>query len=112
MVNGIFVKDDTLVVFQQDAANNGYEERLYYNPFYYTSQHTSILIYDLSDRVTPSLAKNVTVDGNYFNSRMIGNHVYVIVNQPAVLTNETIPPSGTPSGQRIIGDCSVHHLSY
>jgi uncharacterized secreted protein with C-terminal beta-propeller domain len=89
-VSGIFVKDDTLVVFQQEGAYYGYEERLYYNPFYNTSQHTSILIYDLSDRQTPTLATNVTVDGNYFNSRMIEDHVYVIVNQLAVLVNETI----------------------
>lgn len=90
VVNGIFVKDDTLVVFQHEVGSYGFEERLYYNPFYYTSQHTSILIYDLEDRLTPSLAKNVTVDGSYFNSRMIGDHVYVIVNYPAVLNNETI----------------------
>jgi len=45
---------------------------------------TSVKVYDVSDRANPVLARNVTVDGYYFNSRMIGDHVYMVVNQPAI----------------------------
>jgi len=45
---------------------------------------TSIKVYDVSDKASPVLARNVTVDGYYFNSRMIGDYVYMVVNQPAI----------------------------
>jgi len=45
---------------------------------------TSIKVYDVSDRANPVLARNVTVDGYYFNSRMLGDYVYMVVNQPAI----------------------------
>ncbi len=45
---------------------------------------TSVRIYDVSDRTNPVLARNVTIDGYYFNSRMIDDYVYLAVNQPAI----------------------------
>ena len=37
---------------------------------------------DVSDKSSPSLARNVSIDGSYYDSRMIGDYVYVIANQP------------------------------
>ncbi len=38
-------------------------------------------VYDISDRENPQHRRNVTVDGYYFDSRMIGDEVYVIATQ-------------------------------
>jgi uncharacterized secreted protein with C-terminal beta-propeller domain len=53
---------------------------------------TFVNVYDVSDKVHPVLARNFTLSGSYFNSRMIGDYVYAVVNQPAyVLENNVLP---------------------
>lgn len=41
-------------------------------------------VYDVGNGENPILKRDVSFDGNYFNSRMIGDYVYVIINSPAV----------------------------
>ena len=50
-------------------------------PYFY-SPKMFVKVYDVTDRSSPVLIRNLTVDGNYFDARMIGDHVYVIVNSP------------------------------
>lgn len=75
-VNAIFINKDKLIIFTQK-----YPEPFYYVPFIPIPRHTktNIFIYDISDRVNPKIERKITVDGNYFDSRMIGDYVYVIV---------------------------------
>ncbi|MDH7506510.1 MAG: beta-propeller domain-containing protein, partial [Candidatus Thermoplasmatota archaeon] len=40
-----------------------------------------IKIYDISSRANPILVKNIEIDGTYFDSRMIGNYVYVVSSE-------------------------------
>ncbi|MEM0372752.1 MAG: beta-propeller domain-containing protein, partial [archaeon] len=86
----MFVNSDKLVVF-----GNKYKQyeapamEFYYKP-YYSQETTFVKIYDVSDRANPSLSKDIAIDGSYFNSRMIGDHVYVIVNS-YVYENVTMP---------------------
>ena len=82
-VSDIFVNGDRLVVFGSDytASTSGASaERMIYH--YFNSQTTFANIYDISDRKSPTLAHNVSADGSYVSSRMIGNHVYMIINEP------------------------------
>src|SRR3989338_3062432 len=82
-VSDIFVNGDRLVVFGSDytASTSGASaERMIYP--YFNSQTTFANIYDISDRKSPTLAHNVSADGSYVSSRMIGNHVYMIINEP------------------------------
>jgi len=55
---------------------------------------TYIWVYDLSEaRSYPHLERTVSVDGYYTSSRMIGDYVYAITGQPAVLNaSEPILP--------------------
>lgn len=87
----IFINQDRLVVFGQVYETYHDGGPLYKGvavdsissiryPYYQTSK-TFINIYDISDRSNPVLAKNYTIDGNYYNSRMIGDYVYLITNQ-------------------------------
>ena len=47
---------------------------------------THIWVYDLSDVSSyPTLERTVSVDGYYTSSRMIGDYVYAVTGQPAVL---------------------------
>ena len=80
----IFVNGDRLVVF-------GWEDYSYTTsiatdigilPPRVNTQKTFIDIYDITDRSNPVLERNVSVDGNYYDARMIGDYVYAIVNDP------------------------------
>ncbi len=43
----------------------------------------------MTNKASPILAYNYTMSGSYFDSRMIGNEVYVVISQPANLYNGT-----------------------
>ncbi len=59
-------------------------------PYYY-SPKTFIYVYDVSDKNNPVLSRNVSVGGSYYDSRMIGNYVYVIANQPVYNYGGPVP---------------------
>lgn len=59
---------------------------------YYNEVRTFVNVYDVSNKVNPVLARNFTLSGSYFNSRMIGDYVYAVVSQPAyILENNALP---------------------
>ena len=59
---------------------------------YLNEVRTFVNVYDVSDKVNPILARNFTLSGSYFNSRMIGDYVYAVVSQPAyILENNALP---------------------
>lgn len=88
-INGVFIKGDKLVVLT--GAFNPYQIRFFTEggPIK-GAPSTDILIYDLTDRSAPTLDRNVTVNGSYFNSRMIGDYVYVILTQPAAIQDDDV----------------------
>jgi len=83
-VTGIYVNKDRLVVFESNFPL--FYIFYVYEPSY--EQKTSIKIYDISDRKTPILKRDISLSGWYFDSRMTGEYVYVIVNSPAIKTSE------------------------
>jgi inhibitor of cysteine peptidase len=56
-------------------------------PSYSADVYTFLYVYDVSNKADPVLARNLTVSGSYFNSRMIGNNVYAVVSQTAWVSN-------------------------
>jgi uncharacterized secreted protein with C-terminal beta-propeller domain len=48
---------------------------------YWGGSSTFVYVYDVSEAANPTLARNFTMSGNYFNSRMIGDYVYVIISE-------------------------------
>ena len=52
--------------------------------------NTFLSVYDVSEKASPVLARNVTLSGSYFSSRMIGNYVYAVVSQPTYLVNNNV----------------------
>ena len=57
---------------------------------YQSDVSTYINIYDVSDKASPTLIRNLTATGSYFNSRMIGDNVYVVISQPAMVYNNLV----------------------
>ena len=106
----IFINKDKLVVFGQSYRyESGGGEYRY--PYYYG---TFINVYDVSDRSNPVIKRNLTLDGDYFDARMIGNHVYVIINQNYYLTEEEeVPPMpNITSGSQTKSLCGCADVYY
>ncbi len=63
----LFINDNKLVLF----TTGGY---------YWKSGETGsgVLVYDVTDRSDPVLSRNITLEGYYDDSRMIGDYVYVV----------------------------------
>ncbi len=57
---------------------------------YSSDVNTFLSVYDVYEKASPVLARNLTLSGSYFNSRMIGDYVYAVVSQPAYLINEEV----------------------
>lgn len=96
-ISSIFLNEDKLIVFSQ--ANE-------YTPYPlakcaemkegldvkggcggYSSDKTLVYIYDIKDRSNPILEKNISVDGNYNDARMIEDYVYLISTKYIYLEN-------------------------
>lgn len=50
--------------------------------YYYQPPRSFIKIYDLTDKTSPVLKREVYYDGSYYDARMIGSTIYTILNQP------------------------------
>ena len=92
-INGLFINDDKLVLLT--GAYTPYRIGfLVEGDTASVSASTTIMIYDVTDRSTPTLDRNMTVNGSYFNSRMIADYVYIVITQPAyVLEGEVALPT-------------------
>ena len=95
-VAGLFLSQDSnkLLVIGSQYQFYVYEataraaDMLYYP--YHSSVNTFLTVYDVSEKAMPVLARNLTLSGSYFNSRMIGNYVYAVVSQPTYFINNDV----------------------
>jgi len=79
---GLFINGARLVVFE--------EEMPYYDMpvvreseiMPYISPTIAIKVYDVADRGNPRLQRELSADGQYVSSRMIGDYTYVVINEP------------------------------
>jgi len=95
-VNGtpveIFLSGDRLVVFSsgQDYYPVMYKTSGMVAPQYYRSA-SHAFVYSVRDRSDPELVREITFSGTYYDSRMIGNQVYVITNENVYYGMNEIP---------------------
>lgn len=75
----IFVNGDRLIVFTEEDSQVMVFPEYEYMPMSRYTQKTNALVYDISDRKKPVQVSNFSINGNYFQSRMIGDYVYFIV---------------------------------
>ena len=84
-IQNIYVNDDKLVVIE---INDPWVYRPWKSPEEICPESTKIHIYDITDRSIPVLDRTVTADGYIFNSRMIGDYVYVITQRGNILYDQ------------------------
>jgi len=82
---GIFINGDSLVVFEQETPYYPYYDMPVtreYEIMPYISPRVLIKVYDVSSRENPQLQRELSADGQYVSSRMIGDYAYVVINEP------------------------------
>jgi len=94
----IFLNENKLAILGSSAS---YPYEPYYKPYTIIDDKTLVEVYDISDRRNPVLARNFSISGNYFDSRMIDEYVYLIVSQPAYLIYDTLVLPKIYSGDEI-----------
>ena len=76
----------------------------------YTTPKTGVLIYDTTNKEDPQLVGNYTVEGNYYQSRMIDNYVYVVAQHSPSYGGGPIPLPALRSEDRIIMESPVSYF--
>jgi uncharacterized secreted protein with C-terminal beta-propeller domain len=74
----IFINGDRLIIFSDNTGRVYSIPEYDYMPRPIDAMKTDVLVYDISDRKKPQEIANYSVNGNYFQSRMIGDYVYLI----------------------------------
>lgn len=97
----LFVKDNRLVVF-----TDNYKERYKIAEFDFAPSKTretitEIVVLNVEDKENPKILKNYTINGNYFQSRMINGQIYFISKMPIYYYDDIQIPEVRESGFRI-----------
>lgn len=112
-VEEIFINDDKLIVFSNDYRHPPYIQENCHAigcvvPQDYQEQRSLIYIYDILDKENPELENEISVTGNYFDSRMIENYIYVIANQ-YVYEEPVLPSITKDNNTEIIEPCEIYY---
>jgi len=94
---GIFVQGNKLAVLGSD-----YTFPKTYDRYHVADITTFIKIYDVTDPSSPSMVRDFTISGSYFNSRMIGDYVYFVVSKAAYLIDNIPQLPEIRSDQKLI----------
>ncbi len=100
----LFINGDRLIVFGQSSRYYDYypepvkglavDMEIGEEPVtrgYRHVPHAFMMVYDVEAREDPELEKNVTLEGYYYDSRMIGDYVYMIASKDANRNDPAIP---------------------
>jgi len=115
-IGNIFVNKDKLIVFGDSYNYIPYKmgcvaaEGVSCGGGY--SQKSSVYIYDILDRENPQQENKIEYEGNYIDSRMIGDYVYVISTKYVNIDNPE-PPVYTMNGvEKKISASDVYYWPY
>ncbi len=86
----MFVKDERLIIFTEDDSQVIAFPEYEYRPVPRYTPRTTALVYDISNREKPKKVTNYSINGNYFQSRMIGDYVYFIVKDNVYYYNDFV----------------------
>ncbi|MFH0927145.1 MAG: beta-propeller domain-containing protein [Candidatus Micrarchaeota archaeon] len=86
----MFVNNGTLAIFASVPKQEIYFQQYDIVPQQNYRDYTGLFVFDINDPSNPKLVSNLTVLGNYYQSRMVGNTVYFVSQEYA--GGEVYPP--------------------
>ena len=79
-IQNMFLNDDRLVIFYNGQSDDEIIPQYEFMPRRSYSSVTHALIVDVSDKESPIILKDYSIDGNFRDARMIGNYAYFVTN--------------------------------
>lgn len=110
----IFQQKDRLVVFTTVQDESYVKPVTSVAPVPIWREVTQARIYDISDRGNPVLSRTLTFSGRYFNSRMIGDDIYILTSEsvPWYDDNPVLPLVKTGDDREITPDIYYFDMPY
>ncbi|RLC38957.1 hypothetical protein DRH27_00995, partial [Candidatus Falkowbacteria bacterium] len=101
----IYINGSSLVVFGSDTQIYKTDT---YQRFPRRSSYTFFKVFDITDRKNPKQVRDLDIEGNYFNSRMIGDYVYFATNNYNWYWYDDILPIPLllEGGEAVTSDCA------
>ncbi|MFB5605600.1 MAG: beta-propeller domain-containing protein, partial [Nitrosarchaeum sp.] len=90
-LENIFLNGDKLVIFYYGSSQSYGIAQYDFAPYPIYNPKTISTILDVSDREKPKILTKYEIDGNYVNSRMIDNIVYLVTNSGVDYVNPMMP---------------------
>ncbi len=78
----------------------------------YGESKSSVYIYDISNRANPVLARNISFDGNYLDSRMIEDYVYLISSKYIYADRPVLPMYEVNGVSKSVGLSDIYYFDY
>jgi uncharacterized secreted protein with C-terminal beta-propeller domain len=111
-VKEIFIIGDRLVLFSTGNSDipvrtmsesaGGMERVAVMPPYYRSNPVTHAAIYDITDRKSPAVIKDYTIDGDYVDARMIGGIVYMLTRENIYAYDDIVVPAVREIGKVVI----------
>ncbi len=113
----IFINKDKLVVFEDSYRYIPYEEGVLTKCAGYrcggSSEYlTRVYIYNINNRKNPILEKNISFDGSYSESRMIGDYIYTISSKYVYNYDVVMPMYEVDGVRSSIAIQDMHYFDY
>ena len=83
----MYINGDSLVIFGDE---NNMPESLY-DTLIRQSSYTFFKVFDISDHTNPRQVRDLDFEGNYLDSRMIGDYVYFLTSASDILYTDDVP---------------------
>ncbi|MFH0805117.1 MAG: beta-propeller domain-containing protein [Patescibacteria group bacterium] len=86
---GLYLAGDRLVIY---GAEQQMSKKSFYQSVHRYSDYTFVRVYNVADRKNPQLARDLTFEGDYQSSRLVGDYVYLVTVQASdQLLDEDVP---------------------
>lgn len=105
-----YISGDRLVVF-------GYDNQIFNDKTYQTfkrqSSYTYLKVFDIADPKNPKQIRDLNIEGNYSNSRLVGDYLYFVTNNyQNYLDGEPLLPRVLDGGQVLAEKCVLSSKCY
>jgi len=105
-----YISNGRLVIF-------GSDDQIYNNKTYQSfkrqSQYTYVKVFDITNPKSPKQVRDLNLEGNYSNSRVVGDYLYFVTNNyQNYLAGEPMLPRVLDGGQILPEKCSLSEKCY
>ncbi len=101
----IYINGNSLIVFGQDSMI--YKTEMY-QTFIRRSNYTFFKVFDITDRRNPKQVRDLDLEGNYSNSRLIGDYVYFVTQNHNYYYDDEMPvPRILEDGKVMTQNCAL-----